>query len=122
MPVPNNLSRPKLSYNYDNLADIVRNTIAGSLEVAKEHLHNKKIKNKQYYDRNTAEADIRVDDFVLIRDPLKKHKFQDVYDGPYRVIDAHESYIEILRKGKKVKVHKNMTKKINADHNIDALN
>lgn len=70
--IPNNLTRPKLSYNYDNLADIVRNTIAGTLEVAKEHLQQKKVKNKQYYDRNANQADIKVNDYVLIKDPLKK--------------------------------------------------
>lgn len=115
--IPSNLTKPKLSYNYDNLADVVRNTIANTLGVAKEHLQNNKAKNKKYYDRNAAEADIQVNDFVLIKDPLKKHKFQNVYDGPYRVINAYESYIEILKKGKKVKIHKNMTKKVNADHN-----
>lgn len=120
--IPNNLTRPKLSYNYDNLADIVRNTIAKTLEIAKERLHNQKLKNKKYYDRNTAEADINVNDFVLVKNPVKKHKFQDVYDGPYKVINAHECYLEILRKGKKVKVHKNMTKRIGADYDIDTLN
>lgn len=119
--IPSNLTRPKLSYNYDNLADIVRNTIANSLEIAKEHLLEQKLKNKRYYDRNAKEVDINVDDYVLIKDPLKKHKFQNVYDGPFRVIDAHESYIEILKRGKRVKIHKNMTKKVNADHNIDAF-
>lgn len=114
--IPNHLSKPKLSYNYDNLADMVRNNIANALNIAKEHLLNRKLKNKQYYDRNASEADIRIDDYVLIKDPIKKHKFQDVYDGPYKVIDAHESYLEILKKGKKVKIHKNMTKRVNANH------
>lgn len=119
--IPNKLTRPKVSYNYDNLADIVRNTIANSWEIAKEHLLKQKLKNKRYYDRNANEVDICVDDYVLIKDPIKKHKFQNVYDGPYKVIDTHESYIEILKKGKRVKVHKNMTKKINADHNVEAF-
>lgn len=120
--IPNSLTRPKLSYNYDNLADIVRNTIAQSLELAKEHLQNQKLKNKRYYDRNATEADIQVNDFVLIKDPVKKHKFQNVYDGPYRVINAYESYIEILKKGKKYKIHKNLTKRVQANHNDDTIN
>lgn len=120
--IPNNLTRQKLSYNYDNLADIVRITIASTLEIAKQHLHNQKLKNKQYYDRNTAEADIQVNDYILVKDPLKKHKFQNIYDGPYKVVNAHDSYIEILKRGKRVKIHKNMTKKMNADHNIENLN
>lgn len=117
--IPNKLTKPKLSYNYDNLADIVRNTIASALEIAKQNLHTQKLKNKRYYDKNAAEADIQANDYVLVKDPLKKHKFQNVYDGPFKVINAYDSYIEILRRGKKVKIHKNMTKKVNADHNIN---
>lgn len=38
--IPNQLTKPKLSYNYDNFADITRNNIAKALELAKEHLYN----------------------------------------------------------------------------------
>lgn len=46
----------------------------------------------------------------------KKHKFDNVYDGPYRVTFASESYVEVMRKGKKVKFHKNLIKKAQTDY------
>lgn len=114
--IPNHLTKQKHSYNYENLANITRNNIAKALEIAKEHLYNKKLKNKTYYDKKASEYDIEIDDLVLVKDPIKKHKFQDVYDGPYRVIDTSDSYIEIMKKGKKAKLHKNMVKKATAQY------
>lgn len=40
--IPSHLTKQKITYNYDNLADLTRNNIAKALEVAKEHLYNKK--------------------------------------------------------------------------------
>lgn len=111
--IPNHLMRQKVTYNYENLADLTRNNIAKALEIAKEHLHNKKLQNKHYYDSNAKTYDVKIGDMVLYKNPVKKHKFQNVYDGPYQVIDTFDSYIEILRDNRKMKVHKNMIKKSN---------
>lgn len=117
--IPNHLTKQKVTYNYDNLADLTRNNIAKALEIAKEHLHNKKLQNKHYYDAKTKEYDIRIGDLVLYKNPIKKHKFQNVYDGPYKVLDTFDSYIEIWKENKKVKVHKNMIKKANIQNDED---
>lgn len=114
--IPNQLNKTKLSYNYDNLADYTRNTIAKTLELARDHLNAKKQQNKQYYDSNARKCDIQVNNLVLIKSQVKKHKFQDVYEGPYRVVDTAESYITVMKKGKKLKIQKNHTKKAQADH------
>lgn len=114
--IQTHFSKPKSSYNYDNLADLTRNTIAKTLEIAREHLHNRKIQNKRQYDANTKELDIKINDLILIRSPKKKHKFQEAYEGPYRVLDVSECYVEIIRKGKKLKIHKNWIKKASAEY------
>lgn len=114
--IPTHLMKPKVTYNYDNFADITRNNIAKALELAKELLHAKKLKNKQYYDVNAKELELHADDLVLVKSQVKKHKFQDVYEGPYRVIEVYDSYIEIMKNGKKYKIHKNLVKKSLAEH------
>lgn len=108
--------RTKTTCNYDNYADNVRNNIAKALELAKERLLNKKTRNKQYYDANTAGLELQIDDLVLVKSQVKKHKFQDVYEGPYRVLDIFDSYIEIMKGGKRTKIHKNLVKKSHAEH------
>lgn len=110
--IPNHLTKPKLTYNYDNFADMTRNNIAKAIEISKEHLINKKVQNKQYYDANTLELNVDIGDFILVKSQIKKHKFSDVYDGPFKVIDSSDSYVEIMKNGKRTKVHKNLIKRV----------
>lgn len=96
---------------------MVRNNIAKATDVAKEHLLQQKLRNKQYYDKNADEYEINVNDMVLVKNMQKTHKFDEVYRGPFRVINVKDSYIEIMRDGKKVKIHKNMVKRALAEYN-----
>lgn len=114
--IPNKLTTPKTNYDYQSYADIVRNRIAASLKIARENLRKGKLKSKKYYDRGTAEVEIKENDMVLIQNKTKDHKFDSPYEGPYKVLSAHDVYLVIQRNGKKVKVHKNMTKKAQADY------
>lgn len=114
--IPNRLTIPKTNYDYQSFADVVRNRIATSLKIARDNLRKGKMKSKKYYDRNTAECEIKENDMVLIQNKVRDHKFDTIYDGPYKVLEAHDVYLVILRNGKRVKVHKNMTKKAQANH------
>lgn len=98
------------------MSDIVRNKIAGSLNIAKEKLFNQKLKNKSYYDRDASSIDVKRGEFVLMRNQNKKHKFDNVYEGPYEVTDVFDNYIEIRRDRKLIKIHKNLAKPIVANH------
>lgn len=119
--IPNQLTKPKLSYNYDNFADMTRNNIAKALELAKENLYNRKEQNKKNYDKSTKELDLNINDLVLIKNQVKKHKFQEVYDGPYPVTNVEEAYIEYLKNGKRHKIHKNFVKKARADYDDNII-
>lgn len=109
--IPNHLTKPKVIYNYDNFADSTRNNIARALDLAREHLCARKAQNKKYYDMKLNEIVLAPDDMVLVKNMKKKHKFDDVYLGPYKITNIHDKYVEILRRGKKVKIHKNLVKK-----------
>lgn len=113
--IPNHLFKPKITYNYDNLAEMIRNNIANALELAKRHLYNQKLNNKQLYDRNAKDLEIRIGDRVLIKTQNKTDKFQHIYDGPYEVIDSFDEYVQIKKDNRKMKVHKNLIKKYNED-------
>lgn len=109
--IPNHLTRSKITYDYDNLADFIRNNIASSLELAREHLFNRKIANKLQYDKNTKSLDIKVGDLIYLKTQNKNEKFQDIYDGPFEVLESYDSYVEIKRNKRRMKVHKNLIKK-----------
>lgn len=120
--IPNHLFKPKLSYNYDNLADLVRNNIANALELAKEKLYGQKMINKQIYDKNAKNLDIRMGDQILLKTQAKTDKFQPVYEGPYEVLETYNEYIEIKKNGRRVKVHKNLIKKLNDHQPFPSIN
>lgn len=113
--IPSHLTRHKTNYDYENLATIVRNNIADSLEIAKEQLHAKKLKNKEYYDQKTKPSDISVGDKVLIRSTKKGHKFDPLYYGPFLVTKVLESHIEYQKGNKIQKIHKNLTKLVRSN-------
>lgn len=100
---------------------MTRNNIATALDLAKEHLTNKKLKNKQYYDEKTSDLDVKVNDLILVRAQKKKHKFADVYDGPFKVVDCSDSHVEIKRGNRRVKIHKNLIKKAQADYDDNTI-
>lgn len=110
------MNQQKSSYNYDTLADRVRKAITDALELAKEHLQTKKLKNKHYYDKKSNDETFEKDDLVLVRSQVKKDKFQEVYEGPFRVIDVEDVYVKIMRGNKITTLHKNLIKKAKATY------
>lgn len=110
------LTKPKLNYNYDNFAERTRNNIAQALEIAKERLLVRKEQNKMYHDQDINDIEINVGDKILVKNFVKKHKFDSVYNGPFIVTNVEEAYIEYLKDGKNCKIHKNYIKKAVADH------
>lgn len=109
--IPNQLTKHKVTYNYDNFADHVRNAVATARELAKEGLQKRREKNKKQYDKNSNDCEINVGDKVLIKNMAKNHKFDSLYLGPYEVVNAEDVYVEVLKKGKRAKYHKNLIKK-----------
>lgn len=79
-------------------------------------------REKNYYDKDKSDYEIRENDMVLVKNMNKKHKFDTVYIGPFKVTAAHETYIEILQDGKKAKYHKNMVKKANSQNTVEIKN
>lgn len=115
--IPNSLRKNKPRYDYDNLASDIRQNITNALQIAREALENRKLTNKQQYDQNIREIDIKTDDMILMKSQIKPYKFSPAYEGPYKVLDVAESYIEILKGGRRMKIHKNLVKKCLATRN-----
>lgn len=90
--IPTHLYKQKIIYNYDNLADRIRNQIANTLEIAKEHLYNRKHENKREYDKNARELNVTIGDKVLFKTQHKDEKFQFIYEGPYEVTKTYDEY------------------------------
>lgn len=113
--IPNSLTTNRPVYNYDNLAEATRLKIKRALDEASKALHDRKQKNKTNYDLRLNTIDLQIGDYVLIKKQTRDGKFDDVYEGPYKVEKIpSEAYIEIKKKNKIYKIHKNHVKKSNA--------
>lgn len=120
--IPKHLTKPKIIYNYDNFADITRDNISKALELAKNELYQKKIENKKHYDKNINTINLTNNDYILVKNFTKKHKFDHIYEGPFKVINVYDCYVEYLKNNKKHKIHKNFIKKSISNKHIQDTN
>ncbi|KAL4107210.1 hypothetical protein QTP88_017593 [Uroleucon formosanum] len=78
----------------------VRNTIP---EILKKAFENQKMNT----DKNRSDIDFIVGEQVLVKIPIRKHKFSDRYDGPYPIIkklNTNSYLIKLPKNGKLVNV------------------
>ncbi|KAL4088511.1 hypothetical protein QTP88_023605 [Uroleucon formosanum] len=78
----------------------VRNTIP---EILKKAFENQKMNT----DKNRSDIDFKVGEQVLVKIPIRKHKFSDRYDGPYPIIkklNTNSYLIKLPKNGKLVNV------------------
>lgn len=87
---------------------------------AKQNLESAKFKRKLVYDETINPVSYRKDDLVLVKSE-GVNKLQDVYDGPYSVIEDETPNVRIIKNGKESVVHKNRTKLFVRGVNSDNL-
>lgn len=117
MSLPDTIARTVPSYTYDNYVDELKMNLKTSWNLARDNLLKKKELNKKSFDdlNNTQNLDLKIGDFVFIRKQNKNHKFDNNYDGPYKVIQlTGPNSVRIQnRKGKIISTHKNKLKLTN---------
>lgn len=114
------------TYNYESYVSELRNKLKKYHDFALEHIIQSKIQNKKYYDRGRDKTPLKFqkNDLVLILNPRRKKKFDDPYEGPFRVVqDVGEVTVLVQRKNKIIKVHKDRLKPVMADfgQNVPSL-
>lgn len=86
--IPNHLLKPKPIYTYENFADVTQAELSDAWKIAAERILNRKATNKKYYDKKLNEVKIKVGDRVLVKNLNKKGKFDNVWKGPFDVIEV----------------------------------
>lgn len=111
------LQKPEFKYTYDNYVDDLKFKMNKSHEIARQHIINQKIKNKEHYDKKVVNnTNYEVNDFVYLRNELVQanhsKKLTANYQGPFKVIKVNSKVnCTLLIKNKRVKVHCNRLKK-----------
>lgn len=112
--------KSKPVYNYENYRDELRERLAGTQKFAKESIMKQKNANKQQYDKKTKPLNLNKNDLVLMKKTQRKQKFEQPYEGPYRVEEVTTDVNAKIRKGKKlVRVHNDQLKLAQANHGPD---
>lgn len=101
-------------YNFDDYVKEVKYKIKIANENAKTTLERLKQQQKLHYDKTANQINIKTNDQVLVRNE-KAHKLQNVYTGPYKVIniDNNNNCILLTDKNKEIKIHRNRLKLAN---------
>lgn len=108
-------------YNYDNYANELRHKLKTMHDLARENIVKRKEENKYYYDgrAKTSTLELKPNDLVLLLKPKKDFKFEQPYEGPYRVEKILSQVTVLIRKGKKsIKIHMDRIKLAKADYGI----
>lgn len=110
--IPSNLKvNPNPIYNYENYASILRNRLKTAHELAKQNILASKEHNKKYYDRKKHPENFSVGDMVLVLNENKNHKFEELYLGPFEVLEVPSEENCLIKMGRKSKLlHKNKLK------------
>lgn len=106
-------------YNYENYAHELRQKLKSYHDLARENLIRSKEWNKKYYDQHQDKTttNLNKNDLVLILKSTKKHKYEQPYEGPYRVEKVLSPVTIIVRRGtKSVKIHIDRLKLVWADY------
>lgn len=116
--LPTSISRARPDYNYDSYHHEPLTQLKDAQTRARAMIEQRKVENKKRYDaKNTAVLHLKRNDLVLLIKDKRADKFDDKYDGPYRVEDPITESVTKIKKGKKcVIVHNDKSKKANADY------
>lgn len=116
MSLPSTIAKATPAYTYDNYADELKINLKTSWNLARENLHKRKESNKKTYDElhHTKNLELQVGDAILVRKQVKGHKFENEYDGPFKIteITGPNSIKAKNEKGKIIRTHKNKIKKL----------
>lgn len=91
-------------YNIDNYAKELKYKIQQSSLLARKLIIQKKEKRKLDLDRKRKARSFKVGDLVLLRNDAGS-KLENVYEGPFEVVDINEPNCIILYKQNLVEVH-----------------
>lgn len=116
--LPDAITQKKPIYNYDNYVEVLTREMHDAWCLAREKLLSAKLINKQIYDTKKYDPKLQVGDYVYIRNEVKKHKWDAVKLGPFKILNIpSDQYVIIDHDGTEKKVHRNKTSKTKLNMN-----
>jgi ribosomal protein L21E len=103
--IPSSLQKsPRLSYNYEDYVEIVKENFRKMYEITRENLQGSKEKSKEAYDIGKGPKNYRIGDKVLLKYEGSRvgrsSKFAPRYVGPYEVLEKIDDTSYRIKKGR----------------------
>lgn len=113
--LPISITGDRPTYNYENYVQELKNKLKNTHQLAQENILARKQNNKLKYDKLPIKSiHLKKNDLAKNK---KNHKFDDSYDGPFRVEKILSPVTAIIkRKKKSYKIHVNRLKLATADY------
>lgn len=111
--IPNNItSKPEPIYNFDDYYFELRHKLQFSFDLARKRLTEAKEKSKRYYDNSKNIRQFHIDDWVLLKNPARANKLEEIWQGPYRIIEVFPDVmnVTVVIGTRKRRVHMNRLK------------
>lgn len=99
-------------YNYDDYPKEMKYRLQKAQFDAKNNLISCKMKRKIMYDQNLHPVTYKKGELILIKNQTGD-KLQNIYNGPFEVIEEVTPNVKILKDNKEYLIHKNNTKLYN---------
>lgn len=96
-------------YNQDNFSLDLKYRLKIALNDARNNLIRSKETRKHVYDKKCNPITYKINDLVLIKNECTK-KLDNIFEGPYRVLEDMGSNVKINKNDKVELVHKDRTK------------
>lgn len=119
LQIPIKTKTARQNYDYDSYHHELLHQLRDAQERAKELIQSRKLENKKHYDKKKLHSHLALkrNDLVLVRNDVKKNKFQNKYSGPYRVEEVISPAVTKIKRGNKSQIiHNDKLKISNADH------
>ncbi|KAG7300808.1 hypothetical protein JYU34_015143 [Plutella xylostella] len=108
--IPSNLVKQvEPLYNCDNYPALVKYRIQKAQEQARQNLIQSKIIRTEKANQTSRSVTYKPNDCILIKNETG-NKFENVYNGPYVVLEDLSPNVKVIKDGKVDIVHKNRTK------------
>lgn len=108
--IPSNLVKQvEPLYNCENYPLLVKYRIQKAQDQARQNLIQSKIVRTEKANQTSKSVTYKPNDYILVKNE-SGNKFQNVYNGPYIVLEDMSPNVRIIKDGKIDIVHKNRTK------------
>lgn len=122
---PFQFGKNKQRNNYDDYATELKENLRFSWKLAHDKLIEQKNRNKNYFDNknNTANLPLKIGDLVLMKNTNRKSKYDQLYVGPYEIVEiSGPNTVKLKRKNKLTRAHKDQLKLFKKDSPNNSIN